>query len=126
MNNGNNITTLSTFKDSKTVFEFIQKMMNHQLNGIIILKKRGASNTRELGNLFHKLQKRKTMNNNSNQQPKTMTITHNSYNTSHDPLNWEGSQLELSFPFTILKKESHPNGKPSLYIYTIQHNQQTI
>jgi hypothetical protein len=58
--------------------------------------------------------------------PKTMKITHNSWNTSSDPLNWENSELTLSFPFTILKKESHPNGKPSLYIYTIQHNQPTI
>ena len=59
MNNGNNITIISTFKESKTVFDFISKMMNHLNNGNITLKKRGASNTRELGNLFHKLQNRK-------------------------------------------------------------------
>ena len=125
MNNGNNITIFSTFKDSKSVFEFISKMMNHQSNGFITLKKRGASNTRELGNLFQKLQKRKTMNN-SNQQTNTMTLTHYSRNISSDPLNYEGANLTLPFPFTILKKENHPNGKPSLYIYTIQHNQPTI
>jgi len=100
-------------------------MMNHQLNGFITLKKRGASNTRELGNLFHKLQKRKTMNN-SNQQTNTMEITHYSKNETNDFLNYENAELTLSFPFTILKKENHPNGKPSLYIYTIQHNQKMI
>jgi hypothetical protein len=61
-----------------------------------------------------------------NQQTNTMTLSHYSRNISSDPLNYEGANLTLSFPFTILKKEAHPNGKPSLWLYTIQHNQKTI
>jgi len=121
--NSNKETIFSTFRNSKTVFEFIGKMMELQNDGTIILKTRGASNTRELGNLFYNLEKR-----NLKMQHKTTTLklTHYSKNETQNLLNYETLNLTLPYPFTILKKENHPSGKPSLYIYTIQHNLQTI
>ena len=62
---------------------------------------------------------------NEQQTNNTLRISHFSKNISSDPLNYEGMNLTLPYPFTILKKENHPNGKESLFIYTIQHNLQT-
>lgn len=122
--NSNKETIFSTFRNSKTVFEFIQKMMELQKNETIILKIRGASNTRELGNLFYNLENRNLkMQNKTNN---TLKITHYSKNETQNLLNYETLNLTLPYPFTILNKEPHPSGKPSLYIYTIQHNLKTI
>ena len=63
---------------------------------------------------------------NNQQQSNTLKITHYSKNETNDFLNYENAELKLPYPFTILKKENHPNGKESLFIYTIQHNQKMI
>jgi len=53
-------------------------------------------------------------------EQRTMEVTHYARNTSFDPLNYEGANLTLPFPFSVLSRRAHESGKPSLWIYTIQ------
>ena len=54
-------TLFKTLRKSETIFDFITETMNQQKSGKLILKIRGASNTRELGLIYTKWTKRKKL-----------------------------------------------------------------
>ena len=57
-------TLFETLRKSDTIFDFITETMKQQKSGKLILKIRGASNTRELGELFTNFKNRKKNHNN--------------------------------------------------------------